>query len=190
MKHTFKIPRRNAKGVIIRDEDDNQIFDEFVYDFELMGADRMLAGRKLFHISNQEFANRPAQSDELGSLVARQAERQGFAAILMRKIDENLFEFYNEQTANAFDALKDIQGSENFIKLMECQDHFFGKVGLQKPELMTQSLDIMMQSVNILKTIEQLKEAGGLELTQLTEMILGKNTEQLTGGKKEKDSTI
>lgn len=187
MEHVFRIPRRNSKGDIIKDEDSQIINDEYVYNFELMGADRMLIARKLFFISNKEFTTTPKAIDELESLVTREAERQAFAAILMKR-DNQDFEKYDPYKLSSFDALRDITGKENFRKLMECQDHFFIEVGLQSPELMTQSIDIMNQSVNILKTFKELEALGGSGLKELMSLII-KDTEQSPEQMKESNSS-
>lgn len=166
MEHVFKVPRRDSKGNIVKDENGVTIFDEYVYNFDLMGADRMLSGRKLFHISNKEFKDGPKTLDELEALVTREAERQAFAAILMKKNDDG-FERYDPYKLSSFDALRDITGKENFHKLLECQLDFFPEVGLQSPELMMQSLDITNQTVNILKTYKELEAKTGLGLQEV-----------------------
>ncbi|GAB1371213.1 hypothetical protein MASR1M45_12750 [Candidatus Kapaibacterium sp.] len=167
MEHIFRVLQRDSKGKPVRDDNDELIYDEYVYNFELMSMDRMLAGRKLFYLSNKEFDMSPKDNDELTSLVSREAERQAFAAILMKKTKENEFERYDPYKVSSFDALNDIKGEDSFKKLMECQDHFFLKVGLQSPELMKQSLDIMKQSINILKTYAALEKSTGIEMKEL-----------------------
>lgn len=188
-KHSFFIPQRDPKGRFMRDEDENIINDEYIYDFSLMTADRMLAGRKLFFISNKEYNNSPKIEDELSALVSRESERQAFAAILMKKIKENEFEKYDTFKSSSFNALKDIAGGDNFQKLMECQDHFFLKVGLQSPELMSQSVDIMSQSVNILKSLKQIEADGGSEMMDLIKTMLANDTELQLKPKSENAST-
>jgi len=187
VKHTFRVVRKDAKGKIVRDDNEQPMYDEFVYDYNRMGISRMLAGRKLFHISNKEFQNTPANTDELTSLVTREAERQAFATILMKKVDEG-FEKYNSYELNSFDALDELTCGEHAEKLMECQDHFFLKVGLQSPELMMQSLDITNGLLSVVKNWNGLKETTGLEMKEIMELL--KDTSSQPEPKNEPDFTI
>lgn len=169
--HTFLVPARDGKGRIVRDENENPLNDEYIYDFELMGVDRMLTGRKLFFLANKEFDNSPKIVDELSALVTREAERQAFASILMKK-EPFGFEKYDSYKVSSFDALSDIKGTENFNKLMECRDHFFLKVGLSSPQLMTQSLDIMSGLMNVVKSMNDIKDITGAEtMAQIRELL-------------------
>lgn len=170
--HTFEIIRKDNKGRIVRDDNEEPMIDEYVYDFEKMSIDRMLSARKLFFISNKEYSNTPKIQDELEALTTREAERKAFAAILMKKIGEDEFEDYDPYSTNSFDFLKVVKGSENFQKILECQDHFFLKVGLVSPELMGQSADIMTQSMNILGVMGQLKDTAKGESWELLKELL------------------
>lgn len=175
--HTFSVVRKDAKGKIVRDNDENPLYDEFVYDYKRMSISRMLAGKKLFYLANKEFQITPSNTDELTALVTREAERQAIASILMKKTEQG-FEKYNSYETNSFAALDDIECGENAEKLMECLDHFFLKVGLMKPDLMIQSLNITNTYADLMKSISAISEISGLTGVNLKEILIGTNSPQ------------
>jgi hypothetical protein len=189
MERIFNIPKRDKNGKIQKDSDGNTITSEYVYNYDLMSADRMLIGRKLFHISNKEYNNSPKIEDELSSLVSREAERQGFAAILMKRIEDNEFEKYDSYKCSSFDALSEISGKEKLKELMECQDDFFLRVGLQSPELMNQSVDIMTQCVNIYNGLKQINQGGQDNLFETLKLMLNHDITLQPEPMNENDST-
>lgn len=172
MEHVFRVLRKDHKGKPIRDDDDELIYDEYVYNFELMSMDRMLVARKLFLKSQEDYTWQPKNFDELSELVTRETERKAFAAILMKRIDGNEFEYFDEYKTSAFDALREIKGSDNFNKLMMCQENFFLKAKLLSPESARQSINIMKQSIDILNNYKALEESSGLGMKELLTMFV------------------
>lgn len=172
MQHEFTIIRKDKKGKPIRDDDDQLIYDEYVYNYELMTIDRMLSAKKLFILSQKEYELLPKDADELTTLITREAERQAFAAILMKRNDDGTFERYDPYNLMSFNALSEIQGGDNYNKLIQCQENFFLKVQIQSPELVQKSLNIMRQSTDILNNYHELAKNTGLEIKDLIKIVI------------------
>lgn len=179
VRHEFFVDRVTTKGKPVIDEDGHIVKDKFIYDFNEIGMDRKLMGRKFFEIADKSLLNLPKEPEHIEILANRRAELYAWSAILM-KIGEDgkpeLYEPGNIITQQQFSQLG--RTEEEWNKLMECKNDFFFRVGLQSSALMTQSNDIMLQSVQILKELTGLASESGItglsDMKEYIKMILEK----------------
>lgn len=170
---SFKIPRLDKTGKVVKNSADEIVYDEYIYDYSKLTVDRILMGRKLFHLSTKDFTNAPKDITELSILTNRETEKQAFSTILMKRNADGTLEKYEYGAVSSLNLLEKLTGSD-FERLMKCQDDFFLRVGIQSPELMMQSIDILGQSVNILKGLKDLEKDSNLGMKETLEMILSK----------------
>jgi hypothetical protein len=177
IRHEFYVDKLTAKGKPIIDEDGNMVKDKFIYDFNELGMDRKLMGRKFFEIADKSLVNLPKEPEHIEILANRRAELYAWSAILIKIGEDGKPELYdpgNILTQYQFSQLGKTE--EDWNKLMECKNDFFFKVGLQSSALMMQSNDIMLQSVQILKELTGLASNSGVqglsEMKEFTKMIL------------------
>ena len=135
---------------------------KYNYNFNKMKASQVLAAIKYFKIELALEDNLPKNPSEIEVIAQRQVQRYAVSAMINKyKKDSDDLEVYSEAKPPAFAFLDELEGADNFTKLMEARQDFFYHTGLINIELTKVLPDL----------IKQLNELNEVERAQIFKMI-------------------
>lgn len=129
--------------------------DTYVYDFDLMTMEQIMAAETFFKLHEKIFRILPGTPTDLSLATEQMALKQAFAALLIKKNSDGTYESYSPNNNN-LEALRNLTGIENRKKLEEAKTDFFAKLGNYSLVSMEQ-LEILLNVIKLLpNTIQNL----------------------------------